>query len=334
MKLYKLESVRNYMQTKISKMEIEESIKKEMNEHFSPSFIINAYEISNVKFQKHYSLNMLIDTDIFEKHLINYENTFNHHVKLAKFNKFLEDFSEEQIIIHFVEKFPVKIIDISNKHYSDVSVKELIRMKKESLALERARKDHFESILVTHFPENLKNSKIVSIDFEYDKDKLYEVGISLYDNNIVYNKYYIVNLKQGSRDNQFRFQFGESLVVSDKTIVHLLKRYLSQAEYLLLHGGYNDISILNKFGIELKDFSNIKILDTYLLYPKYFNNGAIDNSSLISILDRFNIEHKHLHNAGNDSNYTLEALLKMHTEIHLPDEEKSVLSRKKNSLKK
>lgn len=334
MKLYKLESVRNYMQTKISKMDIDEKIKKEMNEHFSPSFIINTYKISNVKFQKHYSLNMLIDIDILKKHLINYQNTFNHNVKITKFNKFLLDFSEEQIITHSVDEFPVKINEIANKHYSNISVKDLIKIKKESLELERSRKEHFESILVTHFPENLRNSKIVSIDFEYDKDKLYEVGISLYDNNIVYNKYYIVNLKQGTRDNQFRFQFGESLVVSDKTIVHLLKRYLSQTEYLLLHGGYNDISILNKFGIELKDFSNIKILDTYLLYPKYFNNGAIDNSSLISILDRFNIDHKHLHNAGNDSNYTLEALLKMHNEVHLPYQESAILSRKKNSLKK
>ena len=98
-----------------------------------------------------------------------------------------------------------------------------------------------------------------------------------------------------------------------------------------MHGGYNDISILNKFGIELKDFENIKILDTYYLYPKYFNNGGIDNSSLISILQRFNIEHEHLHNAGNDSYYTLEALLRMNKAY----ENNEVISdrRKKSKIK-
>lgn len=311
MKLYKLESIRNYMQTKISKTDYTFDLKKSMNEFFSPEFIINRYLLDEVQLYKHYSVNMLIDKDLFEEHLDSFHSNFDLEFSLKKMNRFYAEFQEDEVLTYKINNFPVKFEEVIAEHYSQDVVKLLIQIKKDTLKIEKERKEHFDSVLVEEFPKDLKSSKILSLDFEYDKDKLYEVGISLYDNGITLNKYYITSLKQGTRDNQFRFQFGESLLVSTNTIVHLLKRYLSQADYLLLHGGYNDISILNKFGIELKEFDNIKILDTYYLYPKYFNNGGIDNSSLISILQRFNIEHEHLHNAGNDSYYTLEALLRM-----------------------
>ena len=94
-------------------------------------------------------------------------------------------------------------------------------------------------------------------------------------------------------------------------MVNTLTQYLSQADYLLLHGGYNDIALLNRFNIKLEDFPNIKVLDTYHFYPKYFNNNSQDNSTLLDILNRFSVDYKHLHNAGNDAHYTLELLMKM-----------------------
>lgn len=331
MKLYKLESIRNYFQTKLSKDKDYQKIKNDISQFFSPEFLINHYLLDRVLLDKHYTINMLISEELFSEHLSKFNEKFNFNLDLntRKVNKFSSFYNEKDYIIYDVKETPVNFNNILNEHYKNKEIREIIHSKKESMRIEKERKIHFKSAMVEDFPNDLERKKILSIDFEYDKETLYEVGISLYHNGLTLNKYYITNLKQGSRDNQFQYKFGESMVVSEANIIRLLKRYLNQSDYLLLHGGYNDILILNKFNVELSDYPNLKILDTYQLYPKYFNEGKIDNSSLVSILQRFEINHEHLHNAGNDSNYTLKAFLRM-SEAHFNNE---IISKKRTKIK-
>lgn len=331
MKLYKLESIRNYFQTKLSKDKDYQKIKNDISTFFSPEFLINHYLLESVLLDKHYTINMLITEELFEEHLSNFNEKFNFNLDLntRKINKFSSFYNEKDYIVYDIKETPVNFEKILNEHYKNKEIREIIHSKKESMRIEKERKIHFNNAIIEDFPNDLERKKILSIDFEYDKETLYEVGISLYHNGLTLNKYYIANLKQGSRDNQFQYKFGESMVISESNIIHLLKRYLNQSDYLLLHGGYNDILILNKFNIELADYPDLKILDTYQLYPKYFNEGKIDNSSLVSILQRFEISHEHLHNAGNDSNYTLKAFLRM-SEAHFNNE---IISKKRTKIK-
>ena len=94
MKLYKLESIRNYMQTKISKTDNTDDLKKLMNEFFSPEFIINRHLLDEVNLYKHYSVNMLIDKDLFEEHLDSFNTNFDLEFSLNKINKFYAEFHQ------------------------------------------------------------------------------------------------------------------------------------------------------------------------------------------------------------------------------------------------
>lgn len=313
MKLYRLESVKSYFQTKLSKEKNYQKIKKDIGYFLSPQFLIDNYLLDTIKLEKNYIINMLITEELFEEHLKKFNEEFNLNMKLnsKRINKFTEDYNEEDYIVYNIKKYPVIFENVLNEHYKNKEIRDIIHNKKEELKIRQDRKAYFKSVNVDFFPDKIEKSKILSIDFEYDKDTLYEVGMAMFHNGLTLNKYYITNLKKGSRDNQFQFKFGESIVANEISVIYLLKRYLSQFDYLLLHGGYNDISILNKYDIELSDYPNLKILDTYHLYPKHFNNGSIKKSSLVDILEKFEINHEHLHNAGNDAQYTLNVFLKM-----------------------
>lgn len=319
MKLYKLEAVTNYIQTKAIKMNLSAKQKNDIKNFLMPSFIIDRYLIDEISLFKHYSLNMLVSHELVEEHVSALQDKYDIKINTEKLKKFIIDFNENDIVKYKINSFPVDFDKIRSDYFSHDSIQSLIKDKQFKVKQDKERKEHFESILLDEFPKDITKRKIFSLDFEYDKDKIYDVGISLYDNGSVINKYYITNLKKGTRDNQFRFQFGESNTASIDTVMRLVKRYIEQSDYLLFHGGYNDIIILNSFGIELKDYQHIKLLDTYSLYPNHFNNGSINKTSLTDILNKFDLEHEHLHNAGNDAVYTLKAFLKMNESYLLKD---------------
>ncbi len=315
MKLYRLDAIRNYVVSKYNKQHFTAEIRKEVSDFFSPTYLINRYEIKDLIFENHYMTSFLINEDTVLKHLLNFNLKYEQNIQMYKFNKFFSDFSNDQIHIYNVSSFPVNYNEIVEKHYLNESIQNLINIKKEAIKVDKQRKAHFESVLINDFPKDIKQSKIFSLDFEYGEKCIYEFGVSFFDSGKITNRYYIMNFKTGSRDNQFKYNFGESSVTDEKTMTVLLKQYLAHADYLLLHGGYNDISLMNKYGIELEDFPHLKILDTYHLYPKYFNNNSQDNSTLVDILNRFNIEYSNLHNAGNDARYTLNLLMAMNNAI-------------------
>lgn len=313
MKLYKLESIKSYLQTKLSKETNYQKIKKEISHFLSPQFLIYHYELKTVILDKNYIINMLISEELFYDHIKKFNDKFNLNIRFnsKRISKFSNNYNKKDYISYQLDNVLVDFENIVDNHYKNKEIRNLIHLKKNELKIKQERKIYFKNVLVDTIPDNIDKCKILSIDFEYDKNTLYEVGMALYNNGLTLNKYYITNLKQGTRDNQFQFKFGESIIVNEINVIYLLKRYLDQFDYVLFHGAYNDISILNQYNIELSDYPNLKVLDTYHLYTKLFNNGEIKNASLVDILEKFNINYEHLHNAGNDAQYTLKALLKM-----------------------
>lgn len=311
MLLYRLDAIRNYIVSKYNKPYITSETRKEVSDFFSPSYMAERYEMKEMFFENHYMTSFLVNEDDMMKHVLNFNLKFNQNIMAHKVMKFADDLKPEQYHVYKIDSYPVNYNEIVENHYMNESIQQLISLKKEAIRIDKERKNYFNSVMMDEFPKDVKTSKVLSLDFEYDQDQIYEFGLSLADHGSIHDKYLITNLKTGSRDNQFQFQFGETNIVSMHTMLNTLKQYLSQADYLLLHGGYNDISLLNRFNIELEDFPNLKVLDTYHFYPKYFNNNSQDNSTLLDILNRFGVEHKHLHNAGNDAHYTLEILMKM-----------------------
>lgn len=311
MLLYRLDAIRNYIVSKYNKPYITPETRKEVSDFFSPSYMVDRYELKEMFFENHYMTSFLVSEDDMMKHILNFNLKFNQSIPAHKVMKFSEDFASDKFHAYKVNSHPVNYNEIVEAHYMNEGIQQLISLKKEAIRIDKERKTYFNSVMMEDFPTDIKTRKVLSLDFEYDQDQIYEFGLSMSDNGAVYDKYMITNLKTGSRDNQFQFQFGETNIVPTHVMVNTLKQYLGQADYLLLHGGYNDIALLNRFNISLEDFPNIKVLDTYHFYPKYFNNNSQDNSTLLDILNRFGVEHKHLHNAGNDAHYTLELLMKM-----------------------
>jgi hypothetical protein len=311
MLLYRLDAIRNYIVSKYNKPYITPETRKEVSDFFSPSYMVDRYELKEMFFENHYMTSFLVEEDDMMKHILNFNLKFNQNIPAHKVMKFSDEFASDQFHAYTVSSYPVNYNEIVETHYMNEGIQQLISLKKEAIRIDKERKTYFNSVMMDDFPSDIKTSKVLSLDFEYDQDQIYEFGLSLSDKGSVYDKYMITNLKTGSRDNQFQFQFGETNIVPIHVMVNTLKQYLGQADYLLLHGGYNDIALLNRFNISLEDFPNIKVLDTYHFYPKYFNNNSQDNSTLLDILNRFGVEHKHLHNAGNDAHYTLELLMKM-----------------------
>lgn len=330
MKLYRLDAIRNYVISKYNKQHITAETRKEISDFFSPNYLINRYEIKNLIFENHYMTSFLLEEDVVLKHLLNFNLKYNQNIQMYKFNKFFSNFLSDDIHVYRAESFPVNYNEVVEKHYQKESIQNLINLKKEAVRIEKQRKSHFENILINEFPSDLKSSRIFSLDFEYNGDCVYEFGASFFDSGRINDRYYILNFKTGTRDNQFQYNFGESSIIDEGSMKVIIEKYLSNSDYLLVHGGYNDISVLNRYGIELENFPNLKVLDTYHLYPKYFNNNSQDNSTLLDILDRFNIRYSNLHNAGNDARYTLDILLNMQHAI----ENKLTLSskRKKKNL--
>lgn len=185
-------------------------------------------------------------------------------------------------------------------------------------------------------PQNIENTKMLSVDFEFDQNKdfkISECGVSTYFNGSLTHEHYIV---EGNYENkkhynlQFQFNFGESKVVSLETLIALVAEKLKQADYIAGHNITSEFLILQHHGMNLLEMPHIKPLDTEQLFKKHFQSGFDDHtSSLTGVLTKLDIEHTNLHNAGNDASYTMEALLKM---INLT--RKKMKNKKKNRNRK
>lgn len=176
--------------------------------------------------------------------------------------------------------------------------------------------------------------KIVSIDFEFfikKKDNIQsyivtELGITTSEGNALSSQHYLIEesyqLKK-NRNLQNSFHFGETKIVPLNSIINIIEQSLQGAKYVLFHEQREDFEILQSLNIEIND--NIDIIDTQLCYKHYFKekNGLNNGKPLEDLLDNCNVQFKDLHNAGNDSYYTL-VLLKEMQKLLLKNQEAKI----------
>jgi hypothetical protein len=164
--------------------------------------------------------------------------------------------------------------------------------------------------------EITKENRFVALDFEafeWNQKRITEVGFSVFENDEYQNFHYIIkeniNRRNGKfvPDNKDRFSFGESEVLPLNEALERLSHILSTADYLVGHGVGNELKWLKKNNVELKQ--NLKTIDTSILAGGFMKIGG--RVSLTRILTFMGIKHDFLHNAGNDSFYTMKVLHQM-----------------------
>lgn len=171
-------------------------------------------------------------------------------------------------------------------------------------------------------PQNIENTKMLSVDFEFDQNKdfkISECGVSTYFNGSLTHEHYIV---EGNYENkkhynlQFQFNFGESKVVPLATLMAIVAEKLKHADYILGHNITSEYLILQRYGMNLLEMTHITTIDSQQIFTEHFRSSYKGKSlSLASVLTKLDIEHTNLHNAGNDAAYTMEALLNMYNHI-------------------
>lgn len=176
----------------------------------------------------------------------------------------------------------------------------------------------------TNLNQNFSEMKIVSIDFEFTLNKenksclVTECGISISDKGDVSSQHYLIegNHLQKSKyaiERQQTFSFGKTKVVPESMIPEILTIALQNADVVVFHEKREDDEILKNYGIDLEENKNVQVMDTQWCYKKHFMNQGqkMVGRSIEELLEGFKIQAKDLHNAGNDSYYTLQLLLKM-----------------------
>lgn len=165
----------------------------------------------------------------------------------------------------------------------------------------------------------------IAIDFEYShfsaktgRIRLREVGISTLDTRAIrYKEPEKIISSQHYRTvtDTKEFLFGTSIDITQDELVSLLKHLLipednsgKQPRQLILvgHGFSFEIQVLRGLGINLALAPVVEnILDTHYLGIEVFGQDF----SLSSLTRQLGLEGSHFHNAGNDANFSLRAML-------------------------
>jgi hypothetical protein len=301
----------------------------QFSEEFSYSSLMENLNLKKVSFTMDENVSLAFD-----------ENQFNDFVNHLD-NKYPTMFNSE------LSKKICKIKDTNLKNYHVTSTEDMINSKNnakqnpasqdkirnhELLKIEKQKK--IESLFNLDF--DYKNKKICSFDFEFRPDVLdkfkfehvFEVGISIQDGSNIKSYHYIVeensNQKEGNkRELQNSFDFGKSEYVSFNQLNSIIQNHVDNTDLLVVHEHSNDLKIFDLNDIKY-DIKNVK--DTQYIYLKHFiKDENYQSKTLKKLLDDHNIIHKNLHNAGNDSRFTL-MLFKSMCKNHQ-------LLQRKNSLK-
>lgn len=272
------------------------------------------------------------------------QNKFNlpfDYVEFYEGKNGLTKVSEDQVGIfkHNVKSnIEVENIVDSNNENSTYGKKEKEKKDKKAAELEASlaklkQEKWAEFDKATNLKRDFTQGKLLSIDFEfYLKNKnhtITELGLTIFENNQLKSEHYLVEEFYQMKKNknlQNSFQFGETKIVKLEEIKKILKEHLKDATYILFHEQREDYEILNGLNIIIKP--ECAVIDTQLCYKRYFRErGTLPNGEPLEVLlDSFKVNYKHLHNAGNDSYYTLLLLNAMSQSL----ENKNVTKIKKN----
>lgn len=162
-------------------------------------------------------------------------------------------------------------------------------------------------------------NKLFSLDLEFHEftKVVTEVGVTLFypQTGEIVTRHFIVKefLKRNNRkyvpNHKHNFEFGESEILSLDEIMDILPELVDGSDFLVGHSFSNDKLFLQQCGCG----QGINVLDTQTYSQFYFKEH--NRMSLELICERLEIETKYLHNAGNDSYYTMLSLLHMKNPI-------------------
>lgn len=186
-------------------------------------------------------------------------------------------------------------------------VVQVVKNRKEAIATKLTERANLDF--------DINNKKVVSLDFEFfgtspKIDSVSEAGIAISNKGVVtYNHYLIKTPERIKSDKktklQTKFQFGESILVTQDELKSIIRNELKNTDYLVSHAINSETGILKRSQIKT---DHLCLLDTADLQSNFM---PLDKKSLKNNLIYHEIEFCHLHNAGNDAAYTLQLVMKM-----------------------
>lgn len=179
---------------------------------------------------------------------------------------------------------------------------------------------------------NSQNALFFSIDCEFTTDGKIpkEIGISIFDSRKQHlsvfphfkNIHVIVkeHYDEEKRSAQ-TFLGGSSIILTETETIHFLQTLIDAffpEDINELNGSIPAAFVFQSYATDLKGLHNLgvkfpkkfMVMDTFYLYCAT-HGSKLETSTLAGMLNRFNIPHSYLHNAGNDAYYTMLLLLKL-----------------------
>ena len=312
MKYYKIESLKNRFQ------EFNPTIKPQLiKSFFSEKKLIEEFSIKNFYTIQTIKSAFLNEEDALKVCLLA-QLKFNGDFNLKNIKPAAE---ESEFLHHQAEsilEFKSKMIE----HYKNPFFVEKIRAEKEKLDLLKIHKQDF-SKNVANYNIDIKDKKIVSIDFEYNPHissyehsikYCSECGVSIYENNVLSTYHFLI--EDGSHKTGLakhlieKFEFGETKIINSVDFIKTLKERLKDADYFISHGMENEYNILIKNDIDMQS-NNMQMLDTLRMFKSLDTDQVLNSYRLKDIIRACEMNDKNLHNAGNDAAYTLKTFLEM-----------------------
>ncbi|KAG7828127.1 hypothetical protein KL942_004202 [Ogataea angusta] len=191
---------------------------------------------------------------------------------------------------------------------------------------------------------NTRKYNLLSIDvenYEWKQEHLLEIGLSIYKPSYQTHALFphIVNfhiileegLKYANRrfvpNNRLNNITGQSIIANKAQAQNIMQKVFDDVDLaktiVVGHGFASDLRLFRNWGLEFPQ--HVKIADTMKLWSSLLPSGK--KGSLSYILDKLGIPYAYLHNAVNDSYYTLVACLMLaspETRNNLVIEEKQI----------
>ncbi|PWW73556.1 hypothetical protein C7212DRAFT_332041 [Tuber magnatum] len=147
--------------------------------------------------------------------------------------------------------------------------------------------------------------------------------------DLITSHHFRVSEHRNMRNGQFvtdaadLFMFGDSEFVSlgqlPERIAECFRYYGNKGEkrriVLVGHDVKTDVDFLMAVGYDVSNIADLEVIDTTCMWKAVM--GDHQSKGLGPMLYDLGVDFRHLHNAGNDATYTLQALVKM-AEIGLP----------------
>lgn len=283
--------------------QVERSQIKAIKAFITPQNLVDKFNIKNICFYLNKTFGILQeDLNTFNENIF---NVFGISVNFDKTEEMIDDF--------YVKKFEKGEELI--KYFQKINMNPQIRNRDNKRSTIRNLVNYDYSKLDKNIFEN---KTILCLDIEVQPHKgcqMTEFGFVFLKNGVPEFKHYLIqefkNLKLDSKscpNYQTKYLFGNSEYVTMYKAKRILEYYMKLTNIFVAHSAYSENHYLRNIGISVADHVDM-VLDTQVFHKAITNE--INPVSLENMLNHLNIEHKYLHNSGNDASYTFFALMKM-----------------------